>query len=92
VVAFTFATAVVMVAAPLFGYKFSLVTSALEAPADEVGSGPSATGSGLGTDPTAPAYGGYARSLASRSHPPPAWEASKATDTPHHTARRLDSR
>ena len=67
VVAFTFATAVVVVALPLFGYKLSLVTEALESnsPLDD---------NSLGTDPTAeaftrygapPAYEGYARSLAS---------------------------
>jgi len=67
VVAFTFATAVVVVALPLFGYKLSLVTEAL-------GSSSSAEDDSLGTDPTAgefssygapPAYEGYARSLAS---------------------------
>ena len=68
VVAFTFATAVVVVALPLFGYKLSLVTEAL-------GSTSSAEDDSLGTDPTAagefssygapPAYEGYARSLAS---------------------------
>ena len=67
VVAFTFATTVVVVALPLFGYKLSLVTEALESnsPAEE---------NSLRTDPTAgaftsygapPAYEGYARSLAS---------------------------
>ena len=68
VVAFTFATAVVVVALPLFGYKLSLVTEAL-------GSTSSAEDDSLGLDPTAagefssygapPAYEGYARSLAS---------------------------
>jgi len=67
VVAFTFATTVVVVALPLFGYKLSLVTEALESnsPTEE---------NSLRTDPTAgaftsygapPAYEGYARSLAS---------------------------
>merc|ERR1719173_357365 len=46
VVAFTFATAVVVVALPLFGYKLSLVTEAL-------GSSSSAEDDSLGTDPTA---------------------------------------
>ena len=64
VVAFTFATAVVVVALPLFGYKLSLVTEAL-------GSTSSAEDDSLGTDPefssygAPPAYEGYARSLAS---------------------------
>ena len=67
VVAFTFATTVVVVALPLFGYKLSLVTEALES------SSPTEENS-LRTDPTAgaftsygapPAYEGYARSLAS---------------------------
>ena len=67
VVAFTFATVVVVVALPLFGYKVSLVTEALESnsPVDD---------NSLRIDPTAeaftnygapPAYEGYARSLAS---------------------------
>ena len=67
VVAFTFATAVVVVALPLFGYKLSLVTEAL-------GSNSPVDDNSLRTDPTAeaftsygapPAYEGYARSLAS---------------------------
>ena len=65
VVAFTFATAVVVVALPLFGYKLSLVTSALESPApaqDEPLRSDSTTFTSYGAPP---AYEGYARSLAS---------------------------
>ena len=65
VVAFTFATAVVVVALPLFGYKLSLVTSVLESPApaqDEPLRSDSTTFTSYGAPP---AYEGYARSLAS---------------------------
>ena len=67
VVAFTFATAVVVVALPLFGYKLSLVTSALESTSpteeDSVRSDP--TGGAFTNYGAPPAYEGYARSLAS---------------------------
>ena len=100
VVAFTFATAVVVVALPLFGYKLSLVTEVLGSPADE---------NSLRTDPTAeaftsygapPAYEGYARSLASSlvsrfsktstSHDSPNYPemTSTHTDTQHSTTQQ----
>ena len=97
VVAFTFATTVVVVALPLFGYKLSLVTEALGSPADE---------NSLRTDPTAeaftsygapPAYEGYARSLASSlvsrfsktstSHGSPNYPEMTSTHTEHNTAQ-----